>query len=329
MSSDVEEPPNWMYRRLPGPDSWTGVPLPTEFQPLFRFINHRINDNKEAQIMITGRNTTRGVGKTHAGVAISKEIHSWCVCDSCGYIWFYATDVCPRCETEDPDWQAMPEWSHNEHAFYDAEPFEMAGWSKTKVALLFEEIETAADARRAMSKENKTISDAMQTLRARNNVLIATLPTRFFLDKRVRQLMDVWINVQERGIAYPHFKRYNDYTGKWGWARMRLENGWETTFRWDDLSGDPDVEALARRKRDEMAPTPDQLSDEAKEAERKARERVRIQYMENALKVLDKDGATQTDLAEGVFEMSAGWGSRCNRGRLPQQDGDDEKYPIR
>jgi len=67
------------------------------------------------------------------------------------------------------------------------------------------------DSRRSMSNKNVDFWNLWQTMRFRQVTSILTLPTTAVLDKRGKQLADIWINVIRRGEAKCHAITIGDY----------------------------------------------------------------------------------------------------------------------
>lgn len=148
------------------------------------FIQQRYNENRDAKIIITSKGSTTGLGKSTLAIVL------------CYYADAYG-------------------WSAEEKGFVDVRDYvqkykEVNEYS----ALLLDEIEKGADARRAMAQDNVDLSHAWATLRYRNVVSVATLPSVSMLDNRLMELGDIWINVVDKGKAIPHYLTINDYSGK-------------------------------------------------------------------------------------------------------------------
>lgn len=148
------------------------------------FIEQRYSENRDAKIIITSKGSTTGLGKSTLGIVLCyfADAHDW-TADEKGFV-----DVNDYVKK----YKQVPEHS----------------------ALLIDEIEHGADSRRAMTNENVNLSHAWATLRYRNVISVATLPSVSMLDKRLMELADLWINVVEKGKAIPHYLTINDYTGK-------------------------------------------------------------------------------------------------------------------
>lgn len=142
---------------------------------------NRLNNNMDIQILITAANSERGVGKSTLAIELCRFI------DRHG-------------------------WSAEEKAFVNTQEYIDAHMNEPPgTALLYDEIEGGADSRRANSHENVELSQAWAKLRARNIATVATLPTASMLDKRMLELADWHVIVQDRGVAQPFQIHVNDF----------------------------------------------------------------------------------------------------------------------
>lgn len=143
----------------------------------------KLQSDNDIKIIIVGKNSQTGIGKTTLAIQL------------CRYI--------------------DPQWSANKKAFIDPRDYVNAHMSYPKgSALLLDEIEKAADSRRANSHENVELSQAWATLRARNIATVTTSPSVNLVDKRMMELADFWILVKRRGWAQPYEIKVNDFNGK-------------------------------------------------------------------------------------------------------------------
>lgn len=147
------------------------------------FIKNRLNENRDAKIVITAKNSGTGLGKSTLAYLIANWVD----------------------DDFDAEEQVFIDVGDYIDAYEAAEP---------GTALVLDEIEAGADSRRAMSHENVNLSRAWAALRYKNVITIATLPTTTMLDKRLMELSDLWINVLAKGIAQPYFVWFNDFTNE-------------------------------------------------------------------------------------------------------------------
>jgi len=69
------------------------------------------------------------------------------------------------------------------------------------------------DPRRSMSKKNVEASHSWQMERVREVVALINLPSPKFIDKRMEELADYWVNVLRRGRARIYEKKIHDTEG--------------------------------------------------------------------------------------------------------------------
>lgn len=137
-------------------------------------IQDRLDNNRDAKVLITARNSETGTGKTTLALLLAKlwDRNGWTI--NKGFL--------------QPDVYL---------AYYNY-------MSDAGDVLLYDDSQAGTDNRRSMSKENVRLSQFWTLNRTRNVVSILTMPTRSMLDKRLMELADVWINVRRRGIAVPY-----------------------------------------------------------------------------------------------------------------------------
>ena len=185
-------------------------------------IEDRLNNDNDAKIIIQGTNSQTGIGKTTLAIQMCRE--------------FDQTDS----------------WSAENKAFLDVGDYLDAHLEfKKGSALLLDEIEAGADNRRAMSQENVDLSQGWATLRARNMVTVATLPSVSMLDKRMLELADYWVLVESRGVAKPYKVVVNDFQPSKLPSRQEFPGGMKLSF--DDLpASDSDKKYLDKIKDDHV-----------------------------------------------------------------------------
>jgi len=175
-------------------------------------------------------------------------------------------------------------------------------------ALILDEAEQL-DARRAMSNENVDTSFTWQTQRVSEITTILTLPTWGDLEKRMREMTDIRIEILSRGLGLVHLRqrdRYEQHGTFWQPVH---------TIKWPNMDGCRGYERLADMK-DEFLDGMDgrKLLDE-EEAQQKIKDATKDLRQENkrwkakALYYGDED-MTQEDVAEelGVTQPTvSGW----------------------
>lgn len=146
-------------------------------------IKRKLNNDNDSRVIVQGANSQTGIGKTTLAIQLCRYLD----------------------QTDD-------EWRAEEKAFVDVKEYMNAHLDYPEGScLLLDEIGAGADSRRAMSSDNVNLSQAWQTLRARNIAVVATLPSISMLDGRMLELSDWWVLVRKRGIAKPHRVNVNDY----------------------------------------------------------------------------------------------------------------------
>lgn len=190
------------------------------FGSMGKEVKRNLDSDNDAKIIIQGANSQTGIGKTTLAIRLCRYLD----------------------QTEEG-------WSAEKKAFVDVQKYMNAHLEYPEGScLLLDEIGAGADSRRAMSQTNVDLSQAWQTLRARNIAVVATLPSISMLDGRMLELSDWWVLVEKRGVAKPHRVNVNDYA-----PNRNPQKQWIDEFiTWDDVAdGDPDKEYLDRIK-DEM-----------------------------------------------------------------------------
>lgn len=236
------------------------------------FIENRYQENRDAKIIITSKGSTTGLGKSTLAIVLC-----------------YFADA--------------HGWTAEERGFVDVKKYvqkykEVDEFS----ALLLDEIEQGADSRRSMAQDNVDLSHAWATLRYRNVVSVATLPSVSMLDKRMMELSDIWINVVDKGKALPHYVTINDYSGKLERYPLRHpKTGHKEIITWPQLKN-KDYRYMQERKdtnvrTGEDAQTYDKsdLDDAREDAAREKRNELIRQFYE-----CDRFNLSQTDIAEAV-----------------------------
>lgn len=242
----------------------------SEFGQMGMDAKQKLRNDNDIKIIIIGRNSQTGIGKTTLAIQLCRFI------DEHG-------------------------WSAEEKSFVNTQRYIEAHLDKKQGScLLFDEIEGAADNRRAMSNENVDLSQAWAKMRARNIATVTTLPTTSMLDKRLLEMADYQVIVKRRGVAQPYQIRVNDFQPSKLPQRKPLAG--DEHIQFDDLaSDDPDKKYLDERK-DEL-----QRSDESQwmrkkehqkeleKQEKELRKELRNEYIKT---VYENTDLSTVDLAE-------------------------------
>lgn len=235
-------------------------------------IKNQLENDYDNKIIITGRNSKPGVGKTTLAIHIARFIESY----------------------------FGKEWSAEERGFIDPHQYTNAYQTEEpRSALLWDEAEHGADRRRPMKHSNVDIRQKWMKLRDRNILSIATLPSTRMLDNDLIELSDYWINVVDRGMAQPYEIYVNDFTGQV--RRRPVQNAQGKEFiQFPDLEGDPDKEYMDQLKR-ELSEGPNEyytrkeLEKQVEQAKQEASMNTRNELIQT---LCENDLISQTDLAE-------------------------------
>lgn len=259
--------------------------VPPQYSVFLRLLLHRLKENRDLKIIITSRSATTGLGKTTLAYIICREIM--------------------RIQGR--------EWTTDDHAFIDVQGYRNAYINGQEGdCLLLDEIEYAADSRRAMSSDNVDLSHTWTTLRYKNIVSVATLPTTTMLDGRLLELADVWINVTRKGVAHPYYLWVNDYTGERNRKRMVNELGLEETIAFNDVSDEQEWQKLKQLKEDHVEGDENQYfeRDDLESAKDDAQRAEKIHLTNN---LLANTNLNQSEIAN-IVERSQQWVSKVNTG---------------
>jgi hypothetical protein len=257
----------------------TDVPPIDERMPLHQFRERRLQKNRDLKVIITSRNSTTGTGKTTLAVWLALN-------------W-------------DPEWTAEAKGALSVKQYLDTYP-ELEPGS----CLVMDEAEQL-DARRSMSQQNVDFAEKWMMMRVRNVTSILTLPTASALDKRLKELADVRINVHRRGKARVYKITVDDHNTsevrEWRWHDIE----------WPDMSEHPEMQALDKMKEQKIEGVLEDATEE--EDSLSPKEIKRQQKIKTAQRMRD-NGNTIADIADNV-DMSEGWVSN-NTKRAVKQDND-------
>ena len=188
----------------------TKVPPMDPNMPLNQLRDRRLSKNRDLKVIITSRNSTTGTGKT--------TLAAWLALN-----W-------------DNEWNADEKAALTVQKYLKAYPNLSAG-----SVLLMDEAEQI-DSRRAMSSKNVDFAEKWMMMRVRNVTSILTLPTSSALDKRLKELADIRINVIRRGLARVYRINVDDHNTnqvtEWRWHDIE----------WPDISEHPEMQALDEMK---------------------------------------------------------------------------------
>ena len=178
--------------------------------PLHQFRQKRLRKNRDLKVIITSRNSTTGTGKTTLALWLALN-------------W-------------DENWNA------DEKATLSVQEYLNTYRELDPGSVLLMDEAEQLDARRSMSQQNVDFAEKWMMMRVRNVTSILTLPTASALDKRLKELADVRINVHRRGRARVYKITVDDHNTsqvrEWGWHDIE----------WPDISEHPEMKALDAQK---------------------------------------------------------------------------------
>lgn len=207
----VEKPFRFIHDPRP---VYVQIPPGHDYCDLNNIWEKRRRQNRDMKMLITARDSATGTGKTTLAVALAK---SW---DEYG-------------------------WNADKATLSPDEYVSTYTDLRSGEILIGDEMEQMADPRRSMSEQNLTLTQYWSTMRQWEVSTICTLPSAAMVDKRLRELMDIRINVQERGLAVAYEKKVDDHSGEIREKRLHR-------IRWDAMDDDPDYRELARMKKRHM-----------------------------------------------------------------------------
>jgi len=232
--------------------------------PLHQFRQKRLDKNRDLKVIITSRNSTTGTGKTTLAVWLALN-------------W-------------DQNWTAEEKGTLSVSEYLDTYKQLDRG-----SVLVMDEAEQL-DARRSMSQDNVDFAEKWMMMRVRNVTSILTLPTASALDKRLKELADVRINVHRRGKARVYKITVDDHNTsevrEWGWHEIE----------WPDISEHPEMQALDEQK---QAKIDGRLESDDNSGSIDPQDAVRQEKIKNAQNARNR-GDTLQEAAE-VVDMSYEW----------------------
>jgi hypothetical protein len=206
-----------LYLKKPDPRPvYVRVPPDHPMCELNRLIENRKKDNRTLLGSIVARDAATGTGKTTLAVQLAKTL------DENGWTADMAT--------LDPDTYAEKYTSDD---------------TPKQSCLLLDEAEQAADNRRSSSHGNVKLSHLWATMRYREIYSLTTLPSASMLDKRLKELADLYIVVVERGVAVVYQTKVDDTEGENYLRRLHR-------VRWQPLDDDPEYQKLTEKKAERM-----------------------------------------------------------------------------
>lgn len=253
------------------PDHPTGGFKIDPSTPLHQLFIERHQKGRDLKVLVTSRDSETGTGKTTLA--------------------FWLADQWQQLFADEP-------WEAERHATLEVFDYLDKYRSLPEGSILLLDEAEALDARRATSKENVKFSEYWMKMRVRQVSTILTLPTATALDKRMKELADVWIEVQRRGLAMVHDLRVNSYTNTvQTWKAHELS--------WPNVADHPEMQRLEEMKKEAINRSIDQEQQEQETPDPK--EIKREQKIRIAQNMRDR-GDTLASIAEAL-DMSDAWAS--------------------
>lgn len=250
--------------------------------PLHQLREQRLGKNRDLKVIITSRNSTTGTGKTTLAVWLALN-------------W-------------DPNWTAAEKGTLSVREYLDTYQKLSPG-----SVLVMDEAEQL-DARRSMSQENVDFAEKWMMMRVRNVTSILTLPTASALDKRLKELADVRINVHRRGRARAYKITIDDHNTsevrEWRWHDIE----------WPDIAEHPEMRALDQQKEDKIEGALEAAAEEEESID--PEEIARQEKIENAQRMRDQ-GKTVRDIAEAVGRSPSWVSNNTNAANTETNVADD------
>ena len=243
----------------------SNIPPIESGMPLDQMRQRRLNKNRDLKVIITSRNSTTGTGKT--------------------------TLACWLALNWDENWTAEEKGTLSVSEYLERYPKLEEG-----SCLLMDEAEQL-DARRSMSQDNVDFAEKWMMMRVRNVTSILTLPTASALDKRLKELADIRINVVRRGYARVYKITIDDHdTSKVREWRMH-------DLRWPDIADHPEMQALDRMKEQKIDGELEEMEEEAEEIDP---DEIRRDEKIKTAQRMRNNGKTLDEIKDDVG-MSKGW----------------------
>lgn len=257
--------------------------------PLHQLAEKRIRNDRDLFIVITAKNSDRGVGKTTLALFLA--------------LWWtdYFTDHGWWCDVEDPS-TGMATVEPDE--FFEI--VDKVGQEFEPGTVIFLDEAEQLTGRRAMDDRNVEFIQRMQMMRKKQAITILALPDPGALDPGIEGLSDVWLNVTRRGLAVVHRMGVESY-GARNITTKRVHK-----LEFPDVSEHPEMANLDAMKDAKMAEWDEQAeAEEPQDPEEAKKEKLREQAQdlrERGWPIESTDPDT-ADIATAVG-MSQSWVSR-------------------
>jgi len=225
---------------------------------LAKIRTQRHRSGRDLKVVITQRNSGTGGGKT--------TLAGW------------------LCMNWDSDWNA------DERATLDPNEFISTYPTLPKHSCLLMDEAEELDARRSNAEENVKFSKQWMMMRVRQIDSVLTLPTSSALDKRIKELADIRINVVERGVANVYRIVIDDHN------TSDVKEHFLHELEWPDISEHPEIRELDAMKQDRIDHKLSEASDE--QSETVSREDMQKQIQIARAETLRLEGYSWRDIAD-------------------------------
>lgn len=193
--------------------------------PIHRLAIKRIKQDRDLFVVITAKDSDRGVGKTTCALW-------WCLSWTQMFTdhgwWCNADDASNGMATVDPE------------EFFEI--VDKVGEEYQPGTTIFLDEAEQLTGRRAMDDQNVEFIQRMQMMRKKQAITILALPDPSALDPGIEALSDVWVNVTRRGHAMVHRMGVESYG-----SRNNITKPWHRV-EFPDVSDHPQMEQLDAMK---------------------------------------------------------------------------------
>jgi hypothetical protein len=241
--------------------------------PLHKFVVNRIRNDRDVFIVITAKDSDRGVGKTTLALYLCMGYTRWLA----GHDWW--------CDPEQPD-RGMATVDPGE--FFKIVD-RMGDDYDPGTAIFLDEAEELTG-RRAMAKENVEFIQRMQMMRKKQAITILALPDPGALDPGIERLADVWLNVTKRGTAVVHKNGVKSY-GSRDITTKRAHK-----FDFPDVSHHDQMANLDKMKDNKM----DEWAEDGEQESTPDPEEVRRESLEEVAQQMRDNGASLREVADNI-----------------------------
>lgn len=197
--------------------------------PLHRIAIKRIQQDRDLFVVVTAKDSDRGVGKTTFALWLAL---SWTEMFTSHGWWCDADDPASGMATVEPD------------EFFDI--VDQVGKQYEPGTVIFLDEAEQLTGRRAMDDQNVEFIQRMQMMRKKQAISILALPDPSALDPGIEALSDVWVNVTRRGHAMIHRMGVESYG-----SRNNITKPWHR-IEFPDVSDHPQMDELDAMKDEAM-----------------------------------------------------------------------------